>query len=766
MSTDIKWDGKVYPYVPTEGPDPFPALSFHDEAVDEVDPVTHEVLRHALWNVNVEHGNTIMRISGSPSCAFGHDFNPAILDGRGDFVFFGPFLQYLAPATSAGVKWTMEYRAENPGIGPGDMFLFNDPWVGATHQTDVGVLAPIFIDEKIFCWVGNTLHQWDMGGTAPGGFNPMAEDVFWEAPCIPPAKIIEGGVVRTDLEEWFVRPTRTPELVALDLRAMTTGCRVAKERIEGLCERYGAAAVKGTMRKLQDDSEAAFVRRMETIPDGTWAEESFMESALPGDREIYRNRVTLTKEGTTLRFTNNGTAPQKGTLSGGFGAWKGAVVSLLNVSMLFDQMLCLEGALRHCEFEVEPGTMTCPTYPAAVSGAPPLILIQSIGLAGLALSKMLASSSDEVMREEVASGIGAMSFPINAFMGVDQRGKAYSSFLMDPIGSAGSAHPGSDGTDTGGYSFDLQSTMPNVEENELFYPLLYLWRKELPDSGGAGEFRGGNAGEFAIVPHKTEAINWFTVSSAMAVPVSGVFGGYPTSTNAYLKLAGANVAEQLAKTGRMPTSSDEVAGEKDWVPAKSFDRVVTPADVWVSSWGGASGFGDPIEREPERVLRDVIAGRVSDDWARAAYGVVLTGTGADTRVDAAATEDRRREIVAERLAEAKPFAADTGDVQSGEGAPADGRLSFALRIAEGTIRTDSVALGPASRNYKLGTLYRDRPITAGNPNLRDPRIYVDHEITLREIVEPETGRLLDAEVVIDGATPVWDTRPGQQVLER
>jgi N-methylhydantoinase B len=379
---------------------------------------------------------------------------------------------------------------------------------------------------------------------------------------------------------------------------------------------------------------------------------------------------------------------------------------------------------------------------------------------------MLASSTDEVMQEEVASAIGAMSFPINAFMGIDQRGKAYSSFLMDPIGSAGSAHPGADGTDTGGYSFDLQSTMPNVEENELFYPLLYLWRKELPDSGGAGEFRGGNAAEFAIVPHKTEAMSWFTVSSAMAVPISGVFGGYPTSTNAYLRLAGADVAEQIAKTGRMPGSSDEVAGEVDWVPAKSFDRVVTPADVWVCSWGGASGFGDPIGREPERVLQDVIAGRVSVDWARAAYGVVLTGTGSSTEVDAVGTEDLRREIVAERLAEAKPFAADTAGVQSGEGAPADGRLSFALRIADGTIRTDSAELGPASRNYKLGALYRDRPITAGNPNLRDPDIYVDHEITLREIVEPETGRLLDAEVVIDGATPVWDTRPGQQVLER
>ena len=97
----------------------------------DVDPVTHEVLRHALWNVNTEHGNTIMRISGSPICAYGHDFNPSILDENGDFVFFGPFLQYLSAAAGAAVKWTLEYRSENPGIRDGDMFLTNDPWVGA-----------------------------------------------------------------------------------------------------------------------------------------------------------------------------------------------------------------------------------------------------------------------------------------------------------------------------------------------------------------------------------------------------------------------------------------------------------------------------------------------------------------------------------------------------------------------------------------------------------------------------------------------------------
>ena len=481
VTDDIKWDGVTYPYMPGDTLNIDPSLKLYTGVAENVDPVTHEVLRHALWNVNLEHGKTVLRMSGSPIAAYGHDFNPAILDAEGNFVFFGPFLQYLAAATSSAIKWTLEYRSDNPGIHPGDMFMFNDPWVGATHQSDVGIVAPVFVGDELFCWVGNTLHQWDTGGTAPGGFNPIALDVFWESPCIPPVKLVEGGYLRKDIEEHYTRTSRMRDLIALDLRAETTGCRIAVDRIGQLIERYGADTVKATMSKLQDDSEAAFVRRLETIPDGQWTEEGWMEMKDPGDRGLYRNRVTLTKKGDKLIFSNLGSAPQAGTLNGVFGAWKGAVVSMLNTTMLFDQMFCIEGALRHCEFEVEPGTITCATHPAAVSGAPALTLLQSIGLGGLVISKMLAGSTDAELRTEVASCMGVLAYPINAIQGTDQRGNPYSSFLLDPCGAALAAHSWRDGQDTGGWPWDLQSTMPQtVEENELFYPLLFMWRREVP----------------------------------------------------------------------------------------------------------------------------------------------------------------------------------------------------------------------------------------------------------------------------------------------
>ncbi len=760
---EIKWDGTTYPYIPGKTLSIDPSLKLFQGSAERVDPVTHEVLRHALWNVNLEHGNTVLRMSGSPIAAYGHDFNPAILDEEGNFVFFGPFLQYLAAATSAAVKWTLEYRSENPGIEPGDMFMFNDPWVAATHQSDVGIIAPVFVEDELFCWVGNTLHQWDTGGTAPGGFNPIAQDVFWESPCIPPVRIVEGGRLRRDIEEQYTRTSRMRELIALDLRAEVTGCRIAVERIGRLIERYGAEVVKGTMRKLQDDSEAAFVRRLETIPDGQWTEEGWMEMKEPGDRGLYRNRLTLTKKGDKLIFSNIGSAPQAGTLNGVFGAWKGAVVSMLNTTMLFDQMFCIEGALRHCEFEVEPGTITCATHPAAVSGAPALILLQSIGLGGLVISKMLASSTDAELRTEVQSCMGVLAYPISAIQGIDQRGNPYSSFLLDPCGAALAAHSWRDGQDTGGWPWDLQSTMPNVEENELFYPLLFLWRRELPGSGGAGKYRGGNGAEACVVPHKTDKVFYLTITSEVAVPGPGLFGGYPTSTNSYLRVTGAKVKEQLARTGRMPQTVEELEqGEHYWIPAKSFDQVPTSDDAVIYTWAGAGGYGDPVERDPELVREDVAAGRVPREWATRAYGVVLAGAGLRVTVDAPATDARRAEIIAERLREGKLWSGDAGAEagESGGAAIADQRLTEYLEIRGGEVMAGDVSLGPAGANWKLSALVRELPLPEANPNVRDASLHTDHPVGFRQFICPQTGRLLGTEVVVDNDPPKWDIRPG------
>jgi N-methylhydantoinase B len=745
----VQWDGRIYPYIPGKTLRIAPGLTLHTRAAEAIDPVTYEVVRHALWNINVEHGNTIMKISGSPSCAYGHDFNPCLLDERGDFVFFGPFLQYLSSATGSAVKWTLEYRSDNPGIEDGDIFLTNDPWIGATHQSDVALIAPVFYEGELFCWVGNTLHQWDMGGTAPGGFNPAAPDVFWESGCIPPIKIVERGRLRKDLEEEYTRRSRMPQLVALDLRAEIAGCNVARERLLTLIARYGAETVKGVMRKLQDDSERAFLQRLATIPDGTWREASWIELKGPGDRRLYRNALTLTKRGDRLIFSNEGSDPQAGTLNCTLVAWKGAIAAMICSQMLFDQMFCVEGAYRHLEFAVVPGTLSCATFPAAVSAAPPGVLLQTIALSGLVISKMLACSSDEQLRREVQSCMGAAMYPVCAFSGIDQRGAPYASFLLDPVGAALAGLSWKDGVDTGGWPWDLQSTMPNVEDNEWFYPILYLWRKELVNSGGAGKYRGGNAGELAFIPHGTDRISLFTASGHCAVPGPGLHGGYPPATTRFTMRRGANIAQLIRATRRMPSDISELPGKTEYVAPKAFEVLQEPDDVFLLSWAGAGGYGDPLERDPARVVLDVQRGNITPEWARQAYGVVLDH---ELRVDTAATEKLRAALRQARLAGVPPCERKCIDPTRAQ------RVAEGLLLADGTIACAKCTrvICPASENYKLYCAVIEQPVTAANPYILDPQIYVDDEVVWRSYTCPSCGLLLQSDITRPTDPPLWD----------
>ena len=759
----IQWDGRIYPYCPPDHLNIAPGLRLHSKTVKTLDPVTFEVVRHAMWNVNVEHGNTIMKISGSPICAYGHDFNPCLLDEKGDFVFFGPFLQYLSSPIGSAVKWTLENRSANPGIHDGDIFLTNDPWIGSTHQSDVALFAPVFWKGELFCWVGNSLHQWDLGGTSPGGFNPQAVDVYWESGCIPPIKIVEKGELRRDLEEEYLRRSRVPQLVALDLRAEMAGCNVARERIRGLLERYGAGTVKAVMRKLQDDSEKVFVERLRSIPNGTWREIGWIEMANPQDRHIYRNCVVLTKKGDKLIFSNEGTDPQSGTLNCTTVGWKGAIASMICAQMLFDQMFVVEGAYRHMEFDPTPGTLTCATFPAAVSAAPALTLLQTIALAGMAISKMLACSSDAALRSEVQSCMGAPMYPVAAFSGLDQRGSPYASFLLDPVGAALAGLSWRDGVDTGGWPWDLQSTMPNVEEHELFYPILYLWRRELADSGGAGKFRGGNSAELAFIPHKTDRISFFTATGHCAVPPPSLFGGYPSSTTRYTMRRGAHARDLMASTGKLPAHTTELRGHSEYLAPKCFNVPQEKDDAFMLSWAGAGGYGDPLERDPERVRQDVLSGVCSREWVSRVYCVVLdSGNNVDAEATAALRNDHRRQ----RCANAPSSPQRTIDA------------SRARQVQEGLLLA-STAHGSvlacskchneicvASDNYKIHCATLDLPVTDANPHVLDPHNYIDDEVSFRLYSCPACGLLIQTEILRPGDEPLADLQLHEEKRSR
>ena len=137
------YDGTTFSYIPGPTLNIDPSLTLHREWTDKIDPITYEVIRHNLWNINEELGMTIQRISGSPVAMYAFDLNSSIFTEDGEFIYYGPYQLYMSGVSDVQVKWTLEHRSKNPGIFEDDMFLSNDPWVGAAHQMDVTLLTQI-----------------------------------------------------------------------------------------------------------------------------------------------------------------------------------------------------------------------------------------------------------------------------------------------------------------------------------------------------------------------------------------------------------------------------------------------------------------------------------------------------------------------------------------------------------------------------------------------------------------------------------------------
>src|SRR5271170_1371575 len=742
--TDVVFDGKQYGYVPPEKLTISPKLTLHKSWDERVDPVTFEVIRHALWNINEEHGATIQRISGSPIAMYALDLNPSILTEDAEFVFFGPYMQYMSGVTDTQVKWILEHRSDNPGIREGDMFLANDPWVGAAHQMDVMLICPVFWQGELFCWVTNCLHQYDIGGITPGSFCPSARDAFDEGILIPPVKIIENDEIRRDIEELYLRSSRKPDLVALDFRAQLAGNTTARNRVLELIRRYGAGTVKGVMKQVIDNGERVFLQKLARLPDGIWRDRTYVECCRPGDRRVHRVMLTCRKERDRLIFENDGTAPQDGAMNATYSGWRGSIMVAINELLCWDQYLSVGGALRHIIFDPSPGTFNCANFPASVSTAPVQAMEISLYPAYNVLSKMIYP--DDEMRDDIMCVSGTSQWPATIFRGTDQWGERYGYLLIDPIGGAIGAFSHQDGISTGGQARTPICKLPNIEHTEQNFPLLFLYRKEVPDSGGAGRFRGGLSAESCFIPHNTDKITQDTLSSGNAVPTStGMMGGYPATPNVYRFLKRSDILERH-RARNMIDDMAELTGDAVELQLRQENFIQEAADVYAVTWSAAGGFGDPMDRDPDAVRDDVENRDVTAESARATYGVMLDGDG---EVDRAATDRLRADSRAARVARHR-----------GAGNPPPRKLAGPVVLAlteHMAVRLDgnrphvtcsrcTTDLGPTTRNYKEGCIREDNPIGDSNPHAHHPERFIDAVPVFRQFFCPGCGGLIENEI--------------------
>ena len=730
-----------------------PKLALHAADPDlPVDLVTFEVVTHRLWQICDEMGATLRRVSGSPVATEAADFATMIADETGAGVYMGPYVLNHAVVLEDIIAWTMNHRADNPGISVDDMFLCNDPWVGAAHQNDVAVYAPLFLGDELFAWTGTTIHQVDVGGPNPGSFAIGAEDVFGEGPPIPPVKIMRDGVLQRDIEDVYVRRSRQPAMLALDLRAQIAANNVAHSRLRALTEKFGTDAVKAVMKSVMDRTETALRSRLGEIPDGTWRHVDNIEVARAGDRSVYQVRCAMSKRGADLQFDFSGTDPQIGMINGGSGAAMAGIMAAI-LPMLAGDQTWSSGAIRRLVRLINPrGTLINAQYPAACSIASTSAICAVHNCTQATVAKML-STHPEHRRRVLAGGGG--SWPAMQVMGQDRDERAFVTQLQEPTAMGFGARSWADGVSTAGpYAIPAARTA-NVETTELMWPMLVLYRREVADTGGAGLWRGGLGGNFAFVLHGTsEDVIHVSAAACVAFPGhGGLSGGCPGSACRYLILRDSDVNVSLAE-GRLPTRLEDLTGDIELLGPKSETRQGSK-DVYEITFYGGAGYGDPLDRPGEAVSEDVRRGAVSREAARSIYGIVFDSE--TDAIDPSATAMRKEEIRRDRLGDAAPRNPASG---IWEQHPNESGIAIseyvAIRNGRFVCLKCSHDICEAGENYKRFLAIREVEITELSPLNRDPSEYVDDEIVCRAFCCPGCATQVEVEICDRSLPPIWD----------
>jgi N-methylhydantoinase B len=680
-----------------------------------VDPITFEIVRHRLYRVVEEAVITLKHVSGSAITNEGHDLMVSLYTADGGLLLGGVgFLHHLSCASQACKAIIERFKGR---VNEEDMYLLNDPYTAALHTSDVYIISPIHFGGELVAWSASFVHVSDIGAMNPGGFCPDARDIYSEGFSSPGLRLIERGQVCEDIFDTLLNMVRVPELVTLDIRSMIACNNVARQRMRALYDKYGLDVVAEVSRALIDQSERLLRARLRELPDGRWTARQYMDVA-GRPLEI---RLAMTKRDDTLAFDFSGTDKQidRGINCTRWGAWGGLLAPLY--PLLCHDFTWNEGVLKPISMIAPEGTIVNAQRPTPVSIAT-VGAIQAVNNASLTcISKMLAASP-KYAGEATAVWMGS-HLCIHLFAR-NQRGQNVIGSTTETFSGAGGARWSSDGIDLGGEIPNPISRMANIETNEMLYPIRYLFRRRMRDSGGAGEFRGGTGGEYAMVPHDAPdgEVGFVVSGKGVDFPMShGLAGGYPGIPGRYIVCRG---ARPQGTNNETPLALSQIGGNHEHVSFGVYR--VKNEDVFYVRWNGGGGMRDPLSRDVQAVARDVEEGVVTPVAAHELFGVVLSPSG---DVDNALTETRRRDMRKARI-----------DTKVTVEIPTDGMHSRVCKCKSN------------GSEYGLRTIgiYERLMSTVGPAYSTGPRT------TLSEMICTECGALVDTQVTMQGAGLLLD----------
>lgn len=554
-----------------------------------------------------------------------------------------------------GVRNTIEeYGPEN--LREGDVIIANDPYRTGNHVNDVCFIRPVFYEGKVVSFVTLRAHQLDMGGTVPAGFSATKHNVYEDGVVINPMALYsEEKPVRSTFHLIFDN-ARFGELLLPDIKTIYQNLLLGERLIIESIERYGIDAYLGAVRYCTDVSAEAMAQSLAELPDGVYEGESGIDCDAVDDTIEYVLRAKLTKVGSNLEIDFSGTSPQaRSSINCGVFDTKTSVGVALKF-LLDPHTPFTSGSYRTIDLVIPPGTFISATPP---DGAV-FLYWESSGNVLLAIFRAL---EDALGPRAVAGDYGSLS--IHNASGVLPDGTPWVSTAQ--CGGEHGPWGATEAGDADSYSVMYQANNldPATEAIESDVPAVVLRKEYIADSAGSGTNRGG-AAVLKDTMYLSVADHWSNPLQTKRSSGIGVNGGKDGMSGATWLFDGEVVdvpgTERLlghdAETYRQSTpiaglldpetkELDPVDGEYFYFASQS-NWHTTPNTIFRYLTNGGGGWGDPIDREPERVVRDVRDEYVTVDGALRDYGVVVTGDPSTDPeglgFDVAATEARRREM--------------------------------------------------------------------------------------------------------------------------
>ena len=557
----------------------------------QLDPVILALTQNRLDHISHQMGWVMLRTARSPIFSQAHDFSCFIAGPSGEVVSQADGIPIHTGSGGFGVRSILADFDDR--INDGDVFLLNDPWAaGGNHLPDWVIARPVFVGCEMVAFTCNRAHQSDIGGGAAGAYNPTATDTWQEGVRLPVLKLIEAGETRTDLWKLLMLNTRTPHLLEGDLRAMLGSTRIGMQRVAALVEELGSDEALGYFAGVLDHADRSFRAEITRLPDGVYAAEDRSDNDCFELRDV-TVRVQLTIAGDAIAVDFSGSDPQiqgfkNSTLGNTYSAAYTALASFLDPTLPHN-----EGAFRCVDVLAPEGTIVNAREGASTTMCTVFFAHEIIH----AVWKALAQADPERACAGWAKNVFGLS------VGREESGQQYI-FYHGAAAAGSGAVDDRDGFNQIGHVCTLGGlTMPNVEVYEQLYPVQFHRQEFRIDAAGPGKWRGGSGCDYEV-DIQTPATHSFRGEGLHYETGYGINGG------------GNGAA------GVMHLCEDGAETE-----APKFGLRTTGPVRFITQSPGGGGFGDPLDREPDRVLRDYRDGIVSKASATNIYAVALSADG-------------------------------------------------------------------------------------------------------------------------------------------